>query len=192
VSVGDVLWVAVGRRPNVEDLSLKEAGVAFDEGGIDVDGTLRTSQPHVFAAGDCLGTHQFTHDAGRQAAVAVRNALCPLSSKGVRPHVPWTTFTDPEIAHAGLTEAQARDVGGGVETRSWPMSKVDRARAAGFLASIENGIIRPTIQRFHCPGGPGFPSHHPRHRCIPRKPRQGFGPTSGSAWVSSPSPAPRS
>lgn len=107
-SVGDILLVAVGRRPNVEDLGQMDPGVAFDEGGIDVDGTLRTSQPHVFAAGDCLGTHQLTDYVGWQAAIAVRNALLPCSlKKGGRSHVPWTTLTDPEIAHAGLTVAQA-------------------------------------------------------------------------------------
>jgi pyruvate/2-oxoglutarate dehydrogenase complex dihydrolipoamide dehydrogenase (E3) component len=79
-----------------------------ENGRLILDDRLRTSQPHIFAAGDVAGGHMFTHYAGWQAVQAVRNALLPLSSKGTKPTVPWTTFTDPEVAHAGLTEEQAR------------------------------------------------------------------------------------
>ncbi len=129
---GDALLVAVGRQPNVESLGLEKAGVAYTDGGIEVDDKLRTHQPHIFAAGDCLGAHQFTHYAGWQAAIAVSNALLPVALNGVRQTVPWTTFTEPEVAHVGLTEAQARErFGAGVETLSWSMKRVDRPRAEG-------------------------------------------------------------
>jgi pyruvate/2-oxoglutarate dehydrogenase complex dihydrolipoamide dehydrogenase (E3) component len=135
--VGDALFVAAGRRPNVEGLGLEKASVSYSDEGIQVDDNLRTSARHIYAAGDCIGRHQFTHYAGWQAVIAVRNALLPGASKGIPEHVPWTTFTDPEVAHAGLTEAQARTrFGDEVETHEWPMARVDRARAEGDTAGF--------------------------------------------------------
>jgi pyruvate/2-oxoglutarate dehydrogenase complex dihydrolipoamide dehydrogenase (E3) component len=135
--VGDALLVAAGRRPNVEGLDLERAGVAYSERGIEVDDNLRTSQRHIYAAGDCIGSYQFTHYAGWQAAMAVRNALLPGASKGVSDLVPWTTFTDPEVARSGLSEAQAREkFGDGVDIFEWPMEHVDRARAEGDTAGF--------------------------------------------------------
>jgi pyruvate/2-oxoglutarate dehydrogenase complex dihydrolipoamide dehydrogenase (E3) component len=126
---GDALLVATGRRPNVAGLELERAEVEYTLDGIPTDDRLRTSQPHIYAAGDATGGPQFTHYAGWQAAMAVRNALLPGGSKGVADHVPWTTFTDPEVAHAGLTEAQARARHGNeARVRVWPMKRVDRAR----------------------------------------------------------------
>jgi pyruvate/2-oxoglutarate dehydrogenase complex dihydrolipoamide dehydrogenase (E3) component len=148
--VGDSLLLAAGRRPNVAGLGLEKAGVIYDDqGGIRVDDTLRTSQGHIYAAGDCTGGPQFTHYAGWQAFMAARNALLPGSAQGVRDQVPWTTFTDPEVAHAGLTEAEARDKFGDAEVEicRWPMTQVDRARTEGdgdgFLKVVhrKNGTI---------------------------------------------------
>jgi pyruvate/2-oxoglutarate dehydrogenase complex dihydrolipoamide dehydrogenase (E3) component len=128
--VGDHLLMAVGRRPNVAGLDLEKAGVTYDEGGIPVDDRLRTNRRHIYAAGDCLGGYQFTHYAGSLATTAARNALLPGASQGLREWVPWTTFTEPEVAHAGLTEARARERhGDAVQTTDLPMEKVDRARA---------------------------------------------------------------
>lgn len=130
--VGDALLVAVGRRPEVSNLGLKEASVDHSPRGIKVDEHLRTSQHHIFAAGDCIGSYQFTHYAGWQAAVAVRNALLPGGAKGIKELVPWATFTDPEVAQAGLIEAAARKQhGDDVMTCKWPMARVDRAIAEG-------------------------------------------------------------
>ncbi len=129
---GDALLVAVGRRPNVDNMDLAKAGVVYDTSGIKVDSQLRTSQKHIYAAGDCTGGYQFSHYAGWQAARAVRNALLPGSSQGIKEQVPWTTFTDPEVAHTGLTEAQAREkLGDAVMTCEWPMESVDRAQTEG-------------------------------------------------------------
>jgi pyruvate/2-oxoglutarate dehydrogenase complex dihydrolipoamide dehydrogenase (E3) component len=135
--VGDALLVAAGRRPNVDGLDLEKAGVAYTARGIQVDGHLRTSQRHIYAVGDCTtsihgSSYQFTHYASWQAAIAVRNALLPGASKGIAAYVPWTTFTDPELAHAGMTEAQAREqFGDRVVVCHWPMTQVDRARTEG-------------------------------------------------------------
>ncbi len=146
--VGDALLMATGRRPNVEGMGLEEAGIIFSPDGIQVDSQLRTSQRHIYAAGDAAGGYQFTHYASWQAAMAVRNALLPGTSQGVSELVPWTTFTDPEVAHVGLTEEQAREQhGNDVRTCNWPMTRVDRARTdgdtAGFIKLVHrrNGTL---------------------------------------------------
>jgi len=125
---GDMLLVAVGRSPIVAGLDLEEAGVAYSNKGIQVDDRLRTTAKHIYAAGDCVGSYQFTHFAGWQGFNAVRNALLPGSSSGFEEAVPWTTFTDPEVAHVGLTEAQAREKhGASVRAARWEMADLDRA-----------------------------------------------------------------
>jgi pyruvate/2-oxoglutarate dehydrogenase complex dihydrolipoamide dehydrogenase (E3) component len=127
--VCDRLLVAVGRHPTVDGLDLKNAGVEYNAQGILVSDKLQTSQRHIYAAGDCVGGYQFTHYAGWQGFMAARNALLPGSSKGVLEQVPWTTFTDPEVAHVGFSEAQAREqFGSDVRTCHWSMNGVDRAR----------------------------------------------------------------
>jgi len=146
--VGDALLMVSGRRPNVDNMDLEKAGVAYSTEGIQVDENLRTSQKHIFAAGDCLGGPQFTHYAGWQAAMMVRNAFLPGNSKGISQQVPWTTFTDPEVAQVGLTEEQARQqYGDDVMVCDWPMEQVDRACAegdtAGFIKLVhrKNGTL---------------------------------------------------
>jgi pyruvate/2-oxoglutarate dehydrogenase complex dihydrolipoamide dehydrogenase (E3) component len=135
--VGDALLVAIGRRPNVDTLDLDKASIVYSPKGIQVDDYLRTSQKHIYAAGDCIGSYQFTHYAGWQAFMAVRNALLPGAFKGATDRVPWTTFTDPEVAHVGLTEEQARKkFGDAVMVCDWPMEKVDRAQAEGDTAGF--------------------------------------------------------
>ena len=135
--VGDALLVAVGRYPNVDGLDLKRTGVTYSTQGIQVDDQLRTSQRHIYAAGDCTGGYQFTHYAGWQAFMAVRNALLPGAAKGVADRVPWATFTDPEVAHVGLTEEDARKrLGKAVMVCEWPMKRVDRALTEGDTAGF--------------------------------------------------------
>ncbi|HET9964221.1 MAG TPA: FAD-dependent oxidoreductase [Rubrobacter sp.] len=146
---GDALLVATGRTPNVDTMDLPHAGVRFTEGGVSVDGSLRTNVKHIYAAGDVVGGPQFTHYAGYQAFIAARNALFPGASKGLAESVPWTTFTDPEIAHAGLTEAEARNKyrNGDVGVRFVPMERVDRAvtesDTEGFMKVVHktNGTV---------------------------------------------------
>ena len=147
-SKGDALLLAVGRTPCVDNLGLEQAGVAYTARGIEVDARLRTNRRHIYAAGDCLGGYQFTHYAGWQGFMAVRNAFLPGASKSVLSQVPWSTFTDPEVARVGLSEAQARaEAGDKVCVAIWPLSKVDRAltegEPQGFLKVVhrKNGAI---------------------------------------------------
>ena len=117
VKVGDVieaiegthLLVAAGRRPNIADLGLEAAGIKFEKKGITVDAGLRTSNKRVFAIGDVAGGLQFTHVANDHAGIVIRRALFRLPAKTTGRPVPWVTFTDPELAHVGLTEDEARD-----------------------------------------------------------------------------------
>ena len=123
----DAVLVSVGRRPVVDGIGLDAAGVAHGKDGIRVNESLRTSQKNIYAAGDCTGGYQFTHYAGYQGFMAVRNAFLPFNKKSVLERVPWATFTDPEVAHVGLTEAQARDIHGEIiRVANWPMEQTDR------------------------------------------------------------------
>ncbi len=142
--VGDSVLLAVGRRPSLAGLALEQAGVEYGPQGVRVDQRLRTSRRHIYAAGDCVGGYQFTHYAGWQGFMAVRNALLPGTTRAVLDLVPWATFTDPEVAHAGLTEVQARErFGQRVEVSHWPMRRVDRALTEGD----ESGFIKLIHQR---------------------------------------------
>ncbi|MEJ7782599.1 MAG: FAD-dependent oxidoreductase [Solirubrobacteraceae bacterium] len=133
------ILVAAGRAPNVEGLGLEDTGVAVGPRGIVVDDQLRTSRRGVWAAGDVTGGPLFTHAAGFDAARAVRNLAFPGSS-GPADEVPWTTFTDPELAHVGLTAAQARERHGddGVEVHRMELADSDRARAE---AATDGAIV---------------------------------------------------
>lgn len=133
----EALLVAAGRRPNVEDLGLEAAGVAFDAKGVKVNAHLETSQPHIYAAGDVTGGYQFTHLADHHARTVVRNVLIPwVKTKADTSALPWCTYTSPEVARVGLSEAEARQQGVPHEVWVQPMSEVDRAvlenEEAGF------------------------------------------------------------
>jgi len=107
---GDALLIAVGRTPNLKDFGLETIGVKTDRGGVITDGTLRTNVPGVWAVGDIVsGGLKFTHVADHMARGLLRNALFPGSSAIDYSAVPWVTYTDPELAHVGLTEAEARE-----------------------------------------------------------------------------------
>jgi pyruvate/2-oxoglutarate dehydrogenase complex dihydrolipoamide dehydrogenase (E3) component len=126
---GEELLVATGRRPNVEGLGLEEVGVKVGRTGIEVDERMRTAVPSIYAAGDVAGRFLFTHSAGYEAVRAVRDAFYPGKGK-VTDFVPWCTFTDPELAHAGLTVAEAeKKYGDDVEVYRLDLSHSDRARA---------------------------------------------------------------
>lgn len=100
------LFVATGRRPNIQTLNLEAAGIKSSPKGIRVDSHLRTSNPRVYAIGDCAGGYQFTHVAGYHASLAIRNSIFRLRAKVETTAIPWVTYTDPELAHVGATEAQ--------------------------------------------------------------------------------------
>lgn len=105
---GSHLLVAAGREPRLAGLDLERAGIASTPYGITVDAHLRTTNRRVYALGDVTGRPQFTHTAGYQAGIVIRNALFRLPSKVDYRALPWVTYSDPELAHVGLTEAEAR------------------------------------------------------------------------------------
>jgi pyruvate/2-oxoglutarate dehydrogenase complex dihydrolipoamide dehydrogenase (E3) component len=126
------ILVGAGRRPNVEGLGLEEVGVAVGPRGITVDERMRTTVPSIYAAGDLAGRYLFTHAAGYEAVRAVRDMFFPGRGTA-RALIPWCTFTDPELAHAGMTVAEARAAHGedGVEVFRHDLTHSDRARADG-------------------------------------------------------------
>ncbi|MDQ2910723.1 MAG: NAD(P)/FAD-dependent oxidoreductase [Actinomycetota bacterium] len=123
----DALLVAAGRSGSVEGLGLEALGVTLDGGYVKINGRGRTSVANIFAAGDVTGGLQFTHVAAHEGRVAGLNAAGKRAKIDERV-APWVTFTDPEIAHVGLTEEEARERHEGIEVVSYPMSRVDRAR----------------------------------------------------------------
>jgi pyruvate/2-oxoglutarate dehydrogenase complex dihydrolipoamide dehydrogenase (E3) component len=134
------LLVATGRRPRIEGLGLERAGVEVRSGAIRVTKNLQTTNPIVYAAGDVTGGPQFTHYAGWQGYIAARNALLPGSEDGLRSNVPWAVFTDPEVAQAGINEAEARAQFKDVKVHRIELERVDRAQTEderdGFLKLI--------------------------------------------------------
>lgn len=134
---GDELLVAVGRKPNTDDLGLEAAGVEYDAKGIHVDDRLATTSPRIYAAGDIASRYQFTHTADFQARMAVQNALFFGRGKASGLVVPWCTYTSPEVAHVGLYAEDARRAGHQVETLTLPLEDNDRAildgETEGFL-----------------------------------------------------------
>jgi len=128
--VADALLIAVGRTPNFRKLRLKAARVEFGESGVHVNEFLQTSQPHIYAVGDVVGPFQFTHMADAQARVVVRNILMPfqfLRQKMNYSVVPWCTYTDPEVAHVGLSEKEAQKNATAHDLFRIDLSDVDRA-----------------------------------------------------------------
>ncbi len=125
---GSHLLVAAGRAPNIEGIDLDKAGIAYTKRGITVDRSLRTANRGVWAIGDCNGLYPFTHMAGYEASLFIR-ALFRVPARLDPSIVPWTTYTDPELAQAGLTEQQARQQhGDSIRVLRWKMSENDRAQ----------------------------------------------------------------
>ncbi|MCK5767697.1 MAG: NAD(P)/FAD-dependent oxidoreductase [Candidatus Atribacteria bacterium] len=108
---GEHLLIALGRKANVEDLSLEAANISYNRKGIKVNRYLKTSAPNIWAAGDCIGRYQFSHIAELEAKLTVRNALLPLNTSINYQGAPWTTFTEPELAHLGYTEEECKEKG---------------------------------------------------------------------------------
>ncbi len=137
---GSHILVATGRRPNIGDLNLEAAGIDYERTGIAVDGGLVTTNRKVFAIGDCTGGLQFTHVANYHAGIVIRRALFRLPVKASTAAMPWVTFTEPEIANVGLTEALAKEKHGTVNVLRWPYHENDRAQAErateGFVKVI--------------------------------------------------------
>ena len=137
---GTHVLIAMGRRANVAGLDLDAAGIAFSDRGIQVTKGLCTSNKKVYAIGDVTGETHFAHAAEHHAALAVKNALFRLPVRTHHETMPWVTFTDPELAHVGLTEETARERYGRLTILRWPYSENLRAQAErqadGFLKVI--------------------------------------------------------
>lgn len=127
----DALLVATGRRPDVDLLGLEAAGVEYTNKGITVNDRCRTSRKHIYAAGDVTGRYPFTHMGEHMAKVAVSNALLKVPKKIDAGRVPWVTYTDPELAHIGATEAQLQEENARYETYRFPLDRLDRAICEG-------------------------------------------------------------
>jgi len=140
---GSHVLVAAGRKPNTESLGLAAAGVETERGAIQVDARLRTNKKHIFAIGDVTGGYQFTHQAGYHAGVVVRNILFRVPAKVDDSSIPWVSYTEPELAHVGLSEEQLmqQDAKGTVLRSDFAGN--DRARAAGQ----GEGLLKVMVDR---------------------------------------------
>jgi pyruvate/2-oxoglutarate dehydrogenase complex dihydrolipoamide dehydrogenase (E3) component len=122
----DEILAAAGRTPVVDGLNLEAAGVQYDRhAGIKVNDRLQTTNPRIYAAGDVASRYRFTHVADATARIVIRNALFLGRQRASALTIPWCTYTDPEVAHVGMSEEQAR--GCGARTFLQPMAEVDRA-----------------------------------------------------------------
>ena len=138
---GTHLLVATGRRANVDGMGLDAAGIRYSPKGIEVDARLRTSNRKVFAIGDVAGGLQFTHVAGYHAGVVIKNALFRLPAKADHTTMPWVTYTAPELAQVGLTEAQAKEThGADIRVLRWPYHENDRAQAEGETEGMVKAV----------------------------------------------------
>jgi pyruvate/2-oxoglutarate dehydrogenase complex dihydrolipoamide dehydrogenase (E3) component len=136
------LLVAVGRQATVDGLGLEAAKILLERGAIRTDAGMRTTNPKVFAAGDVTGGPQFTHAAGYQAGIVLKRALFYLPAKADHGLIPWATYTDPELSHVGLTEADAREKHGDiVRVLTWQMDENDRAIATGRTEGMVKAVV---------------------------------------------------
>ena len=143
--VVDQVLVAVGRAPNVKGIGLEKVGVEFDERkGVAVNDKLQTTNPRIFACGDVSSKYQFTHAADFLARTVIGNALFMGRAKASRLVIPWATYTDPQIAHVGITEHEAMEQGVEIDTYTQPFDDVDRA----ILDGETEGFVK-----IHCAKG---------------------------------------
>src|SRR5262245_12649956 len=147
ISVDEIL-VGVGRTPNIEGLNLEAASVAYDKTGVRVKHRLQTTNPKIYAAGDICSRYKFTHAADAMAQIVIQNTLFPhpfglgyASTDSLI--MPWCTFTEPEIAHLGMYEADAKAKGLEVETYTYRLDEVDRA----ILDGEDEGFARIHVQK---------------------------------------------
>ncbi|WP_370229648.1 NAD(P)/FAD-dependent oxidoreductase [Cognatishimia sp.] len=134
---GTHLLMAAGRKPNIDKLNLEAAGIETTRTGIKVDAGMRTTNRRVYAIGDVAGGLQFTHVAGYHAGLIIRSALFGLPAKERTDHIPWSTYTEPELAQVGLTEAQAREKhGDDLEVARFHFNHNDRAIAERKTAGL--------------------------------------------------------
>lgn len=140
---GTHLLVAAGRKPNLENLGLENAGITLEKGRLVLDERLRTSNQNIYACGDVAGPYLFTHMAEHQAGVVLKNALFHWPSKVQSNAIPWCTFTDPELARVGLSEEEATQQGIAHRVYRFPFAEIDRAVAEGETVGMAKIITTP-------------------------------------------------
>lgn len=140
----DAILVGVGRAPNVEGLGLEAAGVRYGRHGVEVNDLFQTTNPRIYAAGDICSPYKFTHAADFMARAVIQNVFFGFAGKkrASRLTIPWCTYTDPEIAHVGMYERDAKARGIEVQTFTVPMADVDRAIAEGETEGFVKVHIR--------------------------------------------------
>jgi pyruvate/2-oxoglutarate dehydrogenase complex dihydrolipoamide dehydrogenase (E3) component len=143
------ILVAMGRRPNVDALGLEGIGVKTESAGIVVDERMRTTQKHIYAAGDVNGRFQFTHAAGYEGGIVISNAVFHLPRKADYTFLPWCTYSDPELASIGMNEYSAREAGMDVKVWTEEFKSNDRSLAEGR----KNGRIKLILDRKETPIG---------------------------------------
>lgn len=145
----EMILIAMGRRPNLEGLDIDAAGVAFDAKGVKVDARLRTTQKHIYAAGDITGAYQFTNAAGYEGGIVISNAVFHLPRKTDYTFLPWCTYTDPELASIGMNEkmAKAEEIRYGIWTEEFKDN--DRGLAEG----VKIGKIKMLLDKNEKPLG---------------------------------------
>lgn len=140
----DGVLMGAGRAPNVQGLNLESVGVEYDERkGVKVDDRMRTTNPKIYACGDICQREKFTHTADAAARIVIQNALFAGRKKYSRLAIPWCTYTDPEIAHVGMYEIEAKERGWEVDTFELKFDEVDRALADG----AEDGLIKVHVKK---------------------------------------------
>ena len=140
----DEILVGAGRAPNVEGLSLDAAGVTHDaRQGIAVNDFLQTSNPAIYAAGDVASLYKFTHTADAMARIVLKNALFFGRDRASALTIPWSTYTDPEVAHVGMSEMEAGERGMATQTITIPLTSVDRA----ILDGEDAGYLRVVVKK---------------------------------------------
>jgi len=158
---GTHLLIAAGRRANTDKLNLEAAGIETTRTGVKTDDSLRTTNRKVYAIGDAAGGLQFTHVAGYHAGVIIRSMLFALPSKAKTSHIPWATYTQPELSQVGLTEAQAREKhGDALEVVRFEYEHNDRAIAERKT----QGLIKLMIHKGRPVGWPLYTSPTPPDR----------------------------
>ncbi len=142
-AIGSHLLIATGRRANVNGLNLEAAGVVYSAKSVEVDARLRSSNRRIFAIGDVAGPYQFTHMAAYQAGIIIRNMLFKLPAKVDYSAVPWVTYTDPELAHVGMSEADANKAGKEIRVLRWQFEENDRAQAERRTEGLIKVVTTP-------------------------------------------------
>ncbi|HEY6539630.1 MAG TPA: NAD(P)/FAD-dependent oxidoreductase, partial [Ktedonobacteraceae bacterium] len=139
--VVDELLLAMGRRPELQSLHLEAAGVKTGTKGVEIDATLRTNGPHIWAAGDVTGGYQFTHVASEQGKLVARNAFAREAQPFDDRAIPWATFTDPALAHVGKTEEQLREKGIAYRAGRASFGQNERATIEGETAGLVKLLV---------------------------------------------------